>query len=84
MRGKRMERRNQVEQGTRQSLSQKVQDLVHVRDRQLAEAVNLVTFVVVDGDPNDSRLLGDDYRWARMWRGRVLDQACHEVCSWWQ
>ena len=34
----------------------RVQDLVHAGDEQLAEAADLVEFVVVDSDPNASRL----------------------------
>ena len=51
VRGNRMERKNQVERGKHPSLAQRVQDLVHARDGQLAEAVELVDFTVVDGDP---------------------------------
>ena len=36
-----MEPRNQVEQEKRPSLAQRVQDLVHARDGQLAEAADL-------------------------------------------
>ena len=74
-----MERRNQVEQGKHASFSRRVQDPVHARDGQLTEAADLVELLVFDGDPNASRLLQDDHPWARIWRGRVLDQACREV-----
>ena len=50
-----MERRNQVEQGKHPSLAQGVQGLVHARDGQLAEAADLVEFLVVDSDPNALR-----------------------------
>ena len=43
-----VERRNQVEQGKHPSLAQRVQNLVHARDGQLAEAADLVEFLVVD------------------------------------
>ena len=74
-----MERRNQFEQGKHPSLTQRVQDLVHTGDVKLAEATDLVEFLVVDGDPNASRLLRDDHQRARISRGRVLDQAYREV-----
>ena len=74
-----MERRNEVEEGKHPSLAQRVQDLVHARDGQPAEAADVVEFPVVDGDPNASRLLQDDHQRAQMRRGRVLDQASREV-----
>ena len=55
------------------------EDLVHARNRQLAEAADLVEFLVVDGDPNASRLLRDDHQRARARRGRALDQTCRKV-----
>ena len=51
-----MERRNRVEQEKHPSLAQLVQDLFLAGDGQLAEAANLVEFLVVDGDPNASRV----------------------------
>ena len=74
-----MERRNQVEQGKHPSLAQRVQNLVHARDGQLAEAVDLVELLVVNSDPYASRLLRDGHQRARIRRGRVLDQASREV-----
>ena len=74
-----MERRNPVEQGKHPLLAQRVQDLVHARDGQLAKAADLVEFLVVDSDSNASRRFGDDNQWARIRRGRVLGQACCEV-----
>ena len=73
-----MERRNQVEQGI-PSLTERVQDLAHAGDGQLAEADDVVEFVVVDGDPNAPIFLWDDHERARTWRGRVLDQTCREL-----
>ena len=52
---------------------------MHSRDRQLAEAADLAEFLVVDGDPNASRLLRDDHQWARIRRSRVLDPARSEA-----
>ena len=57
-----MERRNQVEHGKHPFLAQTVQDLVHARDGQLVEAADVVEVLVVDGDPNASRLLRDDHQ----------------------
>ena len=79
MRGDLMERRNQVEQRKHPYLAQRVQNLVHARDGQLAEAVDRVEFLLVDRDPNASRLLPYDHQRARVRRGRVLDQACRQV-----
>ena len=79
VRGNMMERRNQVEQGKHSFLAQRVQDLVHAGEGQLAEAAELVEFLVADSDPNTSRLLQDDHQRARIRRGRVLDEACREV-----
>ena len=45
----------------------------------LAEAADLVEFLVVDGDPDASRPLRDDHKRAQIWSCRVLDQACCEV-----
>ena len=45
-----MERRSQVEQGKHTSFSQRVEDLVHSRNWQLAQTADLVEFLVVDGD----------------------------------
>ena len=59
--------------------TQRVQNLVHVRDGQLAETADLVEFRVVDNDPNASRLLRDDLQRARVRRGRVPDQVCRQV-----
>ena len=53
--------------------------MVHARDRQLAEATDLVEFLVIFGDPNASRLLRDDHQRIRVRRGRVLNQACCQV-----
>ena len=72
-------RRKQVEQGKHPSLAQRVQNLIHAWDGQLAEAADLVEFLVVDSDPNASRLLRDDHQRARIRRSRVLDQACRQV-----
>ena len=74
-----MERGNQVEQGKHQSLAQRIQYLVHAQDGQLAEAAELVELLVVDRDPNASRLPPDDHQRARLQRGRVLDEACRQV-----
>ena len=79
MRGKLMGRRNQIDQGKHPSLAQRVQDLVHAGNVQLAEATYLVEFLVVGGDPNASRLLWDYHQRARIRRGRLLDQVRHEV-----
>ena len=57
-----MERRNQVERGKHPSLVQRIQDLVHARDGQLAEASYVIEFLVVDSGPNASRLLLDDHQ----------------------
>ena len=78
-RGKLMEGRNQVEQGKHISLAQRVQDLVHARDGQVAEATDEVEVLVVDGDPNAFRLLRNDHQRAPIQRSRVLDKACREV-----
>ena len=58
VRGNLMERRNQVEQGKHPSLAQRVQDLVRAGDGQLAEATDLVEFLVIDSAPNASSLFG--------------------------
>ena len=81
MRGSLMELRNQVEQEKHPSFAQKVQDLVHARDKKLAETADLVEFLVVDNDGKVSRLLRDDHQRDRRGRGRVLDldQAYREV-----
>ena len=74
-----MEQRNQVEQGKHLSLAQRIHNLVHARDGQLAETADLVEFLVVDRDPNASVLLRDDRQRDGVRRGRVLDQACRQV-----
>ena len=50
-----------------------------MRDGQLVEGADLFQFLVVNGDPNASRLLWDGHQRARIRGGRVLDQACREV-----
>ena len=79
MRGDLVERSNQVEQEKHSSLAQRGQNLVHARDGQLAEAADLVEFLVVDRDPSASRFRREDHQPARVPRGRVLDQACRQV-----
>ena len=75
-----MERRNRVEQGKHPCLAQRVQDRVHAQDGQLAETADFVEFLVlVDSDPNASRLTRDGHQRARIRISRVLDQACREV-----
>ena len=74
VRGILVERGGQIEERKHSSLPQGVEDLVHARNRQLAEVADLVEFLVVHGDPNPSRLLWDDHQRARVRRGRVLDQ----------
>ena len=74
-----MERSNQVEQEKHWSLAQRGQNLVHARDGQLAEAADLVEFLVVDRDPSASRFRRDDHQPARVRRGRVLGQTCRQV-----
>ena len=74
-----MERRNQIEEGKHPCLVQRVQNLGHARNGQLAEAADLVEVLIVDRDPNASRLLRDDHQRSRVRRGRVLDQACSQV-----
>ena len=54
-------------------------DLIYAGDRQLVEAADRVEFLVVRRDQNASRLLRDGHQWARVRRGRVLDQADREV-----
>ena len=60
-------------------LPQGVEDLVHTKSRQLAEAADLVEFLVVRRDPNASRLHQGDHRRAQLRRGRVQNQACCQV-----
>ena len=45
-------RRKQVEQGKHPPLAQRVQNLIHAWDGQLAEAADLVEFLVVDSPPD--------------------------------
>ena len=47
-----MERKKQVEQGKHPSLTQRVQDLVHARDGQLAEAADLVELCLLYTSPS--------------------------------
>lgn len=49
-------------EGNNPPLPQEVEDMVHARNRRLAEAVNLIEFLVVQGDPNAFRLLRDDHQ----------------------
>ena len=79
-----MEQKKQVEQRKHPSPAQRVQDLVHAGDGQLAEAADTVEVLVIDGDSNASGRLLDDPQRARILRGRVLDQACREVGSGWR
>ena len=76
-----MERRNQVEQGRHPFRAQRVQDLVHAGGGQLAHAADLVEFLVVDGDPDASRLTLDDHQRARIRRGRLLNLVCRDVLA---
>ena len=54
MRGNLVARGDQIEKGKHTCLSQGVEDLVDTRNRQLAEAADLVEFFVVHGDPHAS------------------------------
>ena len=47
-----------IKEGKHPSIPQGVEDLVYARNRQLAEAADLVEFLVVDGDSNASKLYG--------------------------
>ena len=49
MRSNLVERRDQIEEGKHPSLPQGIEDLVHARNRQLAEAADLVEFFVAHG-----------------------------------
>ena len=62
MRGNPIEQRNQVEQEKHPFFARILQDLVHTGNGQLAEAADLVQFLVVDSDPNASRRLRDDHQ----------------------
>ena len=64
MRGCLVERGDQIEEGKHPPPPQGIEGLAHVGNKQLAGAVDLLEFLVVHGDPNDSRLLRDDYQWA--------------------
>ena len=66
MRGNLMECRNQVEQGKHLSLAQRLQDLVHAGDRQLAEAADLIgTRPNFFGMTTSGLECGEVERWAR-------------------
>ena len=71
--------RHKVKKGENTPLAQRVQDLIHARDGQLAKSANVVELLVVDSDPSTARCFRDDHQGARVWRSRVLDQTGSQV-----
>ena len=53
------------------SRAQRIQDLIHVRDGQLAKSANAVQLLVGNSDPSTTRLVWDDHEGASMVKSSV-------------